>query len=660
MPRIPAASVRTFSEFEKPRRTQVNAGAAPQRPRAKDAFEEPRRYAVRLPSIQVPARVELGPDAAALEIPDLSQLRLPPWLKAILGTDRDELEQFRRGTRTFRALVQTLRTTPPGDPRHVRAEAKLRERHGYDARSLPGPGQLWVSPRLSAEWLVDGQVTSGRWPTREAISRPPAAIDAPFAYGKAPVLLDTEGNEVEVQDATQLRALIARNRAAAGIANPDGTPAGGEPKGVHVTMEGGGGLGKRYAPVLAEMYGLGIIPTSVSGTSVGAIAAGYLAAGASPKQFAELATDPATGKFFDLTVGGSGLAEGRFKYEYIDRKLRELTGIKDRPVTFADLALPCKIPAAVLSDSHPTRDLTRPENRLFVFSQETTPHTPVVYAMLASGAFPGVLPTVDLVDPTTGRTLILTDSGVFDGLPMDLNPEGLQEVGLSLQEPGGNHPLDHTQVERPLPAGEIDSSDPLAHAGGAQRALADSATATKDFFDRTAPDADEFMFAIPIFDLEDGRKQNKSLHFPYDPALDPRLDAQGKALARSYFARIFHDIGKPGARATNLVTEVPEDLRFERRIELDGVAYQARYAGGDRISFGREGGEVVEVPLGRRAIEALYLDELAFGSLDGTLKRVLAEHFDPLEKLLRELPFEVPGWLRDLLAGGAEPRRAAA
>ena len=47
-------------------------------------------------------------------------------------------------------------------------------------------------------------------------------------------------------------------------------------------------------------------------------------------------------KDWDLIDGG-GAFNGNYAFNYFDQKLRELTGIKDRPVTFADLKIPLQL-----------------------------------------------------------------------------------------------------------------------------------------------------------------------------------------------------------------------------------------------------------------------------------------------------------------------------
>src|SRR5262249_47244892 len=151
---------------------------------------------------------------------------------------------------------------------------------------------------------------------------------------------------------------------------------------------------------------LGVVPTSVSGTSAGSIGAALIAAGADPKKVAEFMQDP---KLQDVMSNPDA-------FDTLDKVLREITGIKDRPVTFADLKMPLQICATTFSDTQPPPgkgDLTQVANRRFIFSQENTPNTPVALAVRASMAIPLVYDPVRMVDPTTGREVHLYDGGIL-------------------------------------------------------------------------------------------------------------------------------------------------------------------------------------------------------------------------------------------------------
>src|SRR5262249_18292581 len=152
------------------------------------------------------------------------------------------------------------------------------------------------------------------------------------------------------------KAIIAANRAKQGMPVQNG-----DPTAIQLSLEGGGGKGKRYAPMIEEMYNQGIVPASVSGVSVGSITAAPVAAGADPKKIDQVEKDPNIQKLFDARLGSAGLLQGKELYRYMEQMLGELTGIKDRPVTFADLPMPLYIGATKFADSQAPNDMTKVE-----------------------------------------------------------------------------------------------------------------------------------------------------------------------------------------------------------------------------------------------------------------------------------------------------------
>jgi NTE family protein len=547
---------------------------------------------------------------------------------------RDALSEVRR-------LGAQLEKLPPGDPRRPQAEqalaaaeARLTSLSGYTARSAPKAGALWLDPQFLHRELPQGQVHADRFPTRAPVTRPPEPLDFLFGSGtgrdQRNFTLD-QGRDATSPAFTPLlgreayKAEVAKNRQQAGMPVEDG-----EPIGVHVSFQGGGGKGKRYGATMAEMYAHGVVPTSMAGSSAGAIAAALVATGADPAQLNAFVTDPRIKQFFDLDLlpDDGGVFNGNVAYDTIDQELRKLTGIHDRPVTFADLKVPLAIYAAKASDSAPEpgkEDLTQVHNRLFVFSQETTPDTPVVLAVRASMAIPGVFDPVQMVDPVTGRRVHLVDGGALDNLPMG-NSHGLPQLGISLLERGSNHPqeADNRASPKPLAEGNVDSSHIVWNAINGYSFLKESAVAADDFRDRTQPKANQFMFSVPVWNLKDPGQQNTTLGFGYDEKVDPALDAQTRELTRDFLRRHLADMRTPGASGTNVTAELPNQVRFSMPVELKGRQYTVTYEGGDKVRL-TGGGESKEFSLGRQRIEAMYLDHQAFGDLSAQLAHVLKD-----------------------------------
>jgi NTE family protein len=415
------------------------------------------------------------------------------------------------------------------------------------------------------------------------------------------------------------KAEVARNRAAAGLPEQ-----GGEPIGIHATFQGGGGKGKRYAPALMELMQQGVVPTSASGSSVGAIAAAIVAAGADPAQLGAFVTDPRIQGFFDLDLSQNdgGLMNGNVAYEVLDDELRKLTGITDRPVTFRDLPMPLKVFAAKTADSDPAAgDMTRVEDRLFEFSQETTPDTPVALAVRASMAIPGLYDPVQMVDPTTGRQVTLVDGGAIDNLPMAGNPDGLPEVGFSLAERNSNHPeADANNAPRgPLPAGNLEAGDILWNAFNGWDLMQSAGGSADDFRDRTRPQAGQFMLSLPTWNLDDPSQGNDTLGFGYDPEVDPILDGQTREVTRAALKDWLAVLTDPAARGTNVTATLPREVAFSTPVEVEGKRYTVDYDGGDHVSVVDQGGKKKDVKLGRERIESLWLDDQAYHDLSAQL-----------------------------------------
>ena len=548
-----------------------------------------------------------------------------------------QTQAFRDDITHVRSAKAALDAASPTDPSYPKVKAafdaadqRLTDHSGYRLATLPPEGTLFLDPQYEGGDFADGQVRASRFPAQTPISQPPTALKALFDSHTPVRLLDAEGSVVNVPNEKAYVALVAKNRADAQMPLQ-----GGDPVAVHMTFEGGGGKGKRYAPVLSEMVRLGVVPASVSGNSVGAIAAGMVAAGAKPADLADIINSPEVKEFqdADLTDGG-GLFNGDVAYAFFDRKLRELTGITDRPVTFADLKIPLQIVAATLGDSAPPKgkeDLSQRKNRTFVFSQETTPNTPVALAIQASMNIPGVFNPIQMVDPTTGRQLSLVDGGVMDALPMGYEHNALPQIGLTLYEPDSDHPASaaNTRAEEPLPTESIDSHSTVVNAYYGYTMHQKSGAESDDFRDRTQPKAGQFMFGVPVWNLKDPTQADTTLKFPPDPKIDPALDVQTRALTQAYLKDHLGKLQDPTARATNTLGTLPEDTRFTRPVTLEGKPYTARYAGGDQVRFLGRDGKAFDVKLGRQNIESMVLDDLTFHDLPAKLAWQVAESKKP-------------------------------
>ncbi|MCP3065640.1 patatin-like phospholipase family protein [Myxococcus sp. K38C18041901] len=554
---------------------------------------------------------------------DLGDLRkvleriLPPKIDDKQGKELvAQTKDFRDTLGQVRSLAAHLDMLPSTHPRYPqvkaaleKAEAELTKTTGYTRATAPRPGSLWLDPQFLAKELPGGQVHASRFPTGTPVTKPPSALDI-VAGGDA-------------KKAAEYTASVAQNRAEAGM-----PVQGGEPMGVHLSLEGGGGKGKRYAAMFAEMRDMGVVPVSLTGTSAGSIAAAFAATGATPQQIEDVAKDPRLGQLydFDLDLNDGGLLDGQAAFDMFDQKLRELTGITDRPVTFADLKIPLQLIAAKAYDSAvPDGGFKSAQDRIFVFSQETTPDTPVALAMRASMAIPGVFDPVQVVDPVTGRQMHLVDGGTLDNLPMGYAKNDLPQIGASLQPRGGTHPSNGTAQPKPLPTGQLDTDDAIWNGFNGLALLKDNATEAQDWRDKAKPGANQFMLAVPTWNLDDPKQGNTILGFGYDAKVDPQLDQQTRQVTRDFLREFMDDMKVPGSRGTNLVTQVPKDLRFSEDVQIWGEKFQVTYTGGDTVVATAANGKRHEVRLGQKQIEALWLDGQTFKDFDAQLSHVLSD-----------------------------------
>ncbi|MBN8723605.1 MAG: patatin-like phospholipase family protein [Acidobacteria bacterium] len=520
------------------------------------------------------------------------------------------------------------------------AAAKLQSVYGYNTSTFPKPGTMWVAANFAAGELENGKVTSNNFPTsnptsgagqRATVSDPhkPADINkmlfendsntSSLTFSKGMTLIDKDGKTRAVGSMNEYKQVVAENRAKLGMPLQ-----GGEPIPIQLSLEGGGGKGKRYAPVFEEMYNLGVVPASVSGTSAGAIAAALVAGGIDPRQVDDVAKDPAVKKFFDATLAGPGLLEGRELYRYMDQKLREITGITDRPVTFADLPMPLYLTATKLADSQATNDMTKLEDRLFIFSKENTPNTPVAMAVVASTSIPGAFDPVEMVDPATGRTIRLCDGGVLDNLPVNSHKNNLPQIAVSLNGPNGaNQDPNNVGSPKPFPPGNLISGNPIGNAKIGLDLLDKAATDQRDFHDSMRPKPGTFVLAVPTWNLQDFSKQNSTFGFEYDQKIDPGLDTQTVKVTHDFFRQFLGKLNDPKASGTNL-RERPASNAFNRTFTANGATWTATHEkGSDNVTFRRSDGKTYNLALGNDRMNDWIADDVSFGDLSFRLRDVV-------------------------------------
>jgi NTE family protein len=517
-------------------------------------------------------------------------------------------------------LRATIAAAKAGDQNAI---AKLKSQYGYTLQTAPKPGQMWLAANHIAGNLDNGKIDANQFPGSSNVNTQPANLNNfPFGVKKSITLRDASGKETVVTSMQQYEQIVAANRAKAGM-----PVQGGKPIPIQLTLEGGGGKGKRYAPSLEEMYNLGIIPASVSGTSAGAITASLIAAGMDPGQADSLEKDPALNNLFDAKIGGPGILQGRALYNYMDQKLREITGIKDRPVTFADLPMPLYLTATKLSDSQAPNSMTSAKDREFIFSKETTPDTPVAMALVASASVPGAFDPMDFVDPSTGRTIRLVDGGVLNNLPVGLQHNNLPEVALQLDEPGSNNQSpDDVGNPQPLPAGNLNGDDPIDNAKIGLKLLHANDTDAQDHHKALDPAPGVFALSIPTWNLNNVSQTDSTFGFGYNKGVDPTLDSQTFQTTDNFFRQFMGKLNQPGASGTNL-TPPPGDTDFTRSFNYKGESWTATHqAGSNDIDFVAANGEKHQIDLGKNNITSWINDDASFHDLPNRLSFLLNDY----------------------------------
>lgn len=540
-----------------------------------------------------------------------------------------DTQDFRQTVAKGQDLTRQLAGMSQTDPRYAGLKkqldattAHLSGQYGYTLDSAPKAGSTWVDPGLMGD---AAKLNAKNLPTGTPVTTPPNPMDVVFQNGRSFTLTDAAGNKQVVRTPEEYKALIAKNRADLGLPRTDG-----DPIGVHISLEGGGGKGKRYGPAIAEMYSEGVVPASVSGTSAGAIAAGLVAAGADPGEIDRFMKSGELSKLYDIDLSkdDGGVMDGKKAYDLFDQELRQLTGIKDRPVTFADLKVPLQILATKMSDTNPPpgqEDMTQAKNRVFVFSQETTPNTPVALAMRASMSIPAAFDPVKMVDPASGREVTLVDGGVIDNLPMGYNHDKLPNIGLSLMSRDDNLVSQHTAQQKAMPGGNLDATHILWNALNGYTLLQDAAGGTNDYNDRTKPAPGSFMMGLPTWDLTDPSKADSTMGFGYDSKIDPKMDGQTRSVVQNFMKQFIGDFGKPGASGTNTPNQVPDNLTFSTDVQARGQTFKATYNGGDVVSF-TSGNQKYDVHVGQQKIQAMWLDNVAFGDMSAQLGKSLNDY----------------------------------
>jgi NTE family protein len=165
--------------------------------------------------------------------------------------------------------------------------------------------------------------------------------------------------------------------------------------GIGLTLSGGGARGLAHIGVLKVFEAEGILIGAMSGASMGGIVAAAYSAGWSPDELEREARDMASlrelMKLVDIRTPRRGLLAGQHVRDYLAR-------FTPPELSFSELSRPLALKA---TDLHAGREVD-------------LDHGPVLEAVLATSALPGVFPAVEW----EGRKLV--DGGVLNNLPVDL------------------------------------------------------------------------------------------------------------------------------------------------------------------------------------------------------------------------------------------------
>lgn len=534
---------------------------------------------------------------------------------------RKVTDEFRHRTELFRAVVKAAKEG------NRAAIEKLKNKWGYTPGTLPSEGTLFVDPYIMRNGLSHGRINAALYPGTipEGAARPPLE-ERLFGNSGKITIPDGKGEMVTISSMKDYREIVKASRAEAlHLIDDDGTP-----KEVNFAFRGEGGKGKRYGAALSELFRLGIVPASASGASSGSIAAALVACGADPETFQRVVQDKRLSELMDGR-GPGGVAKGIVAYEFFDEVFREITGIHDRPVTFADLKMPLTIIGAKYSDSAPppgTEELSTPESRKFIFSKETTPHTPVALAVRTSISIPGLFVPVEVVDPMTGRTIALIDGGVLEDLPLNYGDKDKSTVALHALKPAGSPPEKQKKPLLSFPDGQIYGKSILRNLYTGISMYVGGREVPRDYQTVTNPPDNTFIVSLPVWDLENPSEKNTTLSFAYDPELDPRLDRQTTSVIDRFFAQHIQKLGVAGEKATN-IGPTQKDISFEREFKAGSKTWKATYDGGRTVHLASDDGIERFIKVKKRKIEKWLIEDAAFGNLADNLKNAMTGRFLP-------------------------------
>jgi len=184
-----------------------------------------------------------------------------------------------------------------------------------------------------------------------------------------------------------------------------------------IALSGGGVAGLGHIPILSALDDLGIVPSAIAGTSMGAIIAACYGAGMSSKELEE----------YVLSITSSPISHTR---KFLTKGWRSLMTAAIDPASVVDTIVPESVPNSLNDTKIPT----------YIVATDFNARKPVIFhtedtkkSLAASIAIPGVF------KPFIWNDRVLVDGGVLNNLPVDVLPASTYTVAVDVaSEPEQN------------------------------------------------------------------------------------------------------------------------------------------------------------------------------------------------------------------------------
>jgi len=184
-----------------------------------------------------------------------------------------------------------------------------------------------------------------------------------------------------------------------------------------IALSGGGVAGLGHIPILSALDELGVVPSAIAGTSMGAIVAACYGSGMSSRELEE----------YVLSITSSPVSHTR---KFLTKGWRSLMTAAIDPASVVDTILPESIPKYLKDTNIPTYIIATDfhARESVVFHTEDTRKS-----LAASIAIPGVF------KPFIWDNRVLVDGGVINNLPVDVLPASTHTLAVDVaSEPAQN------------------------------------------------------------------------------------------------------------------------------------------------------------------------------------------------------------------------------